>query len=83
MIFAGTPATKQLSGISLITTALAAMITLLPILTFPLNNYPRPNKTTISNGDISAGCYVSSLGGECSEALQEMKLCVPVKTIQP
>ena len=32
MIFAGTPATTQLSGMSLFTTAPAAMVTLFPML---------------------------------------------------
>ena len=36
MIFAGTPDTTQLAGISLITVELAAMVTLLPIVTGPM-----------------------------------------------
>lgn len=43
MIFAGTPATTQLSGISFVTTAPAAIVTLLPIVIGPITIEFAPN----------------------------------------
>lgn len=44
MIFAGTPATIALSGISFVTTALAPIVTLLPIVTEPIILHEMPKR---------------------------------------
>ena len=64
MIFAGTPAAKQLSGIyPRTTTAPAPKITLLADVNVALNSHPRTNKAPLADVNISARCTgVSSIG---------------------